>query len=98
MKCITFANRNFKEIVRYPLTILFGMSFPIVLMGLFSIIQNNIPLPLFELDKLTPDITVFVISFISLFSGLLLARDKTTAFLTRPYSSPHEGLGIYNGV
>lgn len=88
MRCMAFAGRNFKEIMRDPLTLIFGAGFPVVLLGLLTIIQSNIPVSLFELDYLTPGIAVFGLSFIALFSGLLLAKDRTTSFLTRLYSSP----------
>ena len=48
MKMLTFANRNMKEIVRDPLTVGFGLGFPLVLILLLSAIQANIPVSLFE--------------------------------------------------
>ena len=97
MKALVFSQRNFKELLRDPLTIAFGVGFPVVLLGLLTIIQNNIPVSLFELDSLTPGIAVFGLSFVALFSGLLLARDRTTSFLTRLYSSPLTAGGFIAG-
>ncbi len=71
MRMLTFANRTFKEIIRDPLTVAFGLGFPLVVLLLLTAIQANVPVALFELDKLTPGICVFGLSFVSLFSAML---------------------------
>ena len=43
MRMLTFAKRNFKEVLRDPLNLGFGLGFPLVLILLLSIIQANIP-------------------------------------------------------
>ena len=58
MKMLTFARRNAKEILRDPLTLFFGLGFPLVLILLLSAIQANVPVALFEIDHLTPGVTV----------------------------------------
>lgn len=88
MKMLTFANRNTKEILRDPLTILFGLGFPVVLILLLSAIQASIPVSLFELPHLTPGITIFGLSFMSLFSATLISKDRTSALLQRLYTTP----------
>ena len=84
----TFAKRNAKEIIRDPLTIFFGLGFPLVLILLLSAIQANIPVPLFEIEHLTPGITVFGLSFMTLFSGSLIAKDRGSSLLQRLYTTP----------
>ena len=88
MRMRTFALRNTKEILRDPLTLFFGLGFPLVLLLLLSVIQANIPVPLFELQHLTPGITVFGLSFLSLFSATLISRDRSSALLQRLYTTP----------
>ncbi|HQO70503.1 MAG TPA: ABC transporter permease [Clostridia bacterium] len=88
MKMTAFALRNSKEILRDKLNIAFGIGFPIVLLLLLSAIQANIPVELFVIDHLTPGISVFGLSFISLFSGMLIAKDRTSSFMLRLYISP----------
>ena len=66
MRMLTFAGRCAKEILRDPLTIGFGLGFPLVLLLLLSAMQANIPVNLFEIDTLTPGITVFGLSFMTL--------------------------------
>ena len=85
---LIFAKRNFKELLRDPITVAFGLGFPIGLLLLLSAIQANIPVPMFELPHLTPGITVFGLAFLSLFSATVIARDRTSAFLQRLYTTP----------
>ena len=88
MRMIMFAKRCTKEILRDPLNLAFGLGFPVVLLLLLSVIQSNVPVSLFELDSLTPGITIFGLSFMTLFSATLLARDRECAFLQRLYTTP----------
>lgn len=88
MRMLTFGKRCAKEILRDPLNLIFGLGFPIVLLILLSAIQNNIPVRLFEIESLTPGITVFGLSFMTLFSATLVARDRESALLQRLYTSP----------
>ena len=88
MRMLTFARRNAKEILRDPLTLFFGLGFPLVLLVLMSVIQANIPVSLFELPHLTPGVTVFGLSFMTLFSATVIAKDRGSAFLSRLYTTP----------
>ena len=88
MKMLTFAGRNTKEIIRDPLTLVFGLGFPLVLILLLSAIQANIPVSLFEIGSLTPGITVFGLSFMSLFSATLISKDRSSSLLQRLYTTP----------
>ena len=88
MKMLTFAGRNAKEILRDPLTMCFGLGFPLVLLLLLSAIQANIPVDLFEIHSLTPGITVFGLSFITLFSSTVIAKDRSSSLLQRLYTTP----------
>lgn len=88
MKTLTFAKRTAKEILRDPLNLAFGLGFPLVLLLLLSIIQANIPVSLFEIGHLTPGITVFGLSFMTLFSAVIIAKDRSSALLQRLYTTP----------
>lgn len=87
-RMLTFAGRNGKEILRDPLNLFFGLGFPVVLLLLLSAIQANVPAPIFEIQDLTPGITVFGLSFMSLFSAVILAKDRGSALLQRLYTTP----------
>ncbi len=88
MRLQAFAGRNTKELLRDPLTLFFGLGFPLVLLLLLTAIQANIPVEMFELSHLTPGITVFGLAFISLFSASMIAKDRSTSFLRRLYTTP----------
>ena len=88
MRMLTFAGRNTKEILRDPLNLAFGLGFPLALILLLSAIQASIPVPMFELRHLTPGITVFGLSFITLFSATVIAKDRDSSLLQRLYTTP----------
>ena len=88
MRMLTFAKRCTKEILRDPLNMIFGLGFPIVILLLLTAIQKNIPVELFKLENLTPGITIFGLSFMTLFSATLIAKDRETAFIQRLYTTP----------
>lgn len=88
MKTLSFARRTGKEILLDPLNLGFGLGFPIVLLLLLSAIQSSVPVSLFEINHLTPGITVFGLSFITLFSATIISRDRSTSLLTRLYTTP----------
>lgn len=91
-----FAQRNTKEILRDPLNIIFGIGFPAVLLLLLAAISKGIEkqtgtpeaAQMFSMELLAPGIAVFGLSFIALFSGTLIAKDRGESFLMRLYSSP----------
>lgn len=88
MKTLSFAVRNFKEIIRDPLNLLFGLGFPLVLILLLSAIQANIPVDLFKIEQLAPGIAVFGLSFMTLFSATIISKDRGSSFLQRLYATP----------
>lgn len=94
-KMLVFAERNGKEIVRDPISVAFGLGFPVVLLLLLSLINRSIPaeagMRLFEIDTLAPGVAVFGLSFLSLFSAMLISKDRCSAFVTRLYISPMRG-------
>ena len=97
MKTAAFALRNTKELVRDRLNLVFGIGFPIVLLLLLSLIQSNVPVELFAIGQLAPGIAVFGLSFISLFSGFLIAKDRTSSFMLRLLTSPLTAHGFLAG-
>ena len=97
MKTLTLGKRCAKEILRDPINLGFGLGFPLVLLMLLSAIQANVPVSLFEIDRLTPGITIFGLSFLTLFSATLVARDRETALLQRLYTAPLSGFHFIAG-
>ena len=97
MKMLTFAKRCCKEILRDPINLGFGLGFPLVLLLLLSALQANIPVSLFEIDTLTPGITIFGLSFMTLFSATLIAKDRESALLQRLSTTPLTGFDFIIG-
>lgn len=92
MRAYVFASRNTKEILRDMLTLFFGLAFPLVILLLLFAIGSAVPeeanMHMFDIEILTPGITVFGLSFVALFSAQLIAKDKTTSFMMRLFTSP----------
>ena len=97
MRMMTFAKRCMKEILRDPINLGFGLGFPLVLLLLLTALQANIPVSMFEIDTLTPGITVFGLSFMTLFSATLVAKDRESSFLQRLYTTPLTGFDFILG-
>ncbi len=97
MRITAFALRNTKEMVRDKLNLAFGLGFPVIVLLLLSLIQRNIPVQMFEISFLTPGIAVFGLSFISLFSGMLIAKDRASSFMLRLFTSPLSGADFIFG-
>lgn len=91
MRFLPFANRNGKEILRDPLSLLFGIGFPVTLMILMTMLQKSMvgmPQDVFGIDAFAPGMIIFGLSFLSLFLGMLIANDRESSFLQRLFSSP----------
>lgn len=88
MRMLTFAKRNFKEILRDPLNLSFLFGFPVVLLLLLSAIQANIPVSLFEIQQLSPGVAVFGLAFLTLFSATVIAKDRQSSLMHRLYTTP----------
>ncbi|MBR5478906.1 MAG: ABC transporter permease [Clostridia bacterium] len=97
MRMLIFAKRNTKEILRDPLNLGFGLGFPLVLILLLSAIQANVPVNLFEIQHLTPGITVFGLSFMTLFSATIIAKDRGSSLTQRLYTTPMTPLDFIVG-
>ena len=97
MRTLTLTRRCAREILRDPINLAFGLGFPLVLLYLLTAMQANIPVNLFEIDNLTPGITIFGLSFVTLFSATLIAKDRESAFLQRLYTTPLTGLDFILG-
>ena len=97
MKAMIFAKRNAREMLRDPLNLAFGLGFPIVLILLLSAIQANIPVSLFEISALAPGVTVFGLTFMTLFSALLISKDRGSSLLQRLYTTPMSPLDFILG-
>ena len=82
--------RNFKEMIRDPLSYVFCLGFPIIMIILFQVINRftNGNTPIFNNASLIPGIMVFSFTFVMLTMTLLVSKDKQTALIKRLYISP----------
>ena len=97
MKTLAFSKRNDLEILRDPLNLFFGVGFPLVLLILMTAIRKNIPVQMFEIEQLAPGIVIFGLSFMTLFSATLIAKDRGSSFLQRLYTTPLTAGGFILG-
>ena len=86
MRMLNFAKRNFKELIRDPLSLIFEIALPLFLLFIFQ--QFDIPSDSYKIENFTPGIVVFGFSFITLFTATLVAKDRTSSFLIRLGTSP----------
>lgn len=92
MRSIEFSKRTIKEILRDPLSYIFCIGFPVVMLVIMTVVDRSIPkeaqLNIFKIDYLAPGMAAFGLTFVMLFSCLQLSKDRSTAFLIRLYASP----------
>lgn len=92
MRMRAFMNRTMKEVVLDPLSVFFGIGFPVVLLLLLTAINSGIPAghgpDAFEIDQLAPAISVFGLSFLNLFAALLVSKDRGSSLLQRLFTTP----------
>ncbi len=86
MRMLNFAKRNFKELIRDPLSLVFEIVLPIFLLFIFQ--QIKIPNETYKLENFTPSIILFGFSFIALFTSTLVAKDRGSSLLIRLGTSP----------
>lgn len=97
MRTRVFAWRCLREILRDPLTLFFGVAFPLILLLLLSAIQANIPVSMFEIDKLAPGICVFGQSFLALFTAQMISKDRSSSLMQRLMASPMNSMEFLMG-
>lgn len=91
-KISAFSARNFKEIIRDPLSYIFCLGFPLVMLCVMTLVNDSIPpetgMTIFRIDNLAGGIAVFGLTFVMLFTCLSVAKDRSGAFLVRLYATP----------
>lgn len=91
-RILAFAKRNFKELLRDPLSYIFCLGFPIIMLIVMTLVNESIPaeagMTIFRIDNLAGGIAVFGQTFTMLFTALTISKDRSGAFLVRMYASP----------
>lgn len=92
MRSTVFGKRTLTEILRDPLSYIFCLGFPLIMLVLMSVINQSIPseanMDVFQIQNLTPGIALFGLCFVMLFTCLQVSKDRSTSFLIRLYASP----------
>ena len=88
MRFLPLGGRNFKEVVRDPISVLLGLAMPLFFLVLFTLLGKRVPVPMFQIANFAPGMIIFGFFFLTMFSALLLAQDKTSSFLMRLFASP----------
>lgn len=100
-KTLAFCSRTVKEIIRDPLSYIFCLGFPIVMLLLMTVVNESIPeeaaMTVFEIDNLGPAIAYFGLTFVLLFTSIQVSKDRSTALITRVYVSPMKSSQIIAG-
>jgi ABC-2 type transport system permease protein len=85
---MSLANRNMKEVYRDPLSVGLGAGMPALLLVLFASLGRKAPIEIFTPGSLVPAVAVFSFGFLTMFSSMLLSKDRQSAFLTRLLVTP----------
>lgn len=103
-RSLVFAQRNLKEIIRDPLSLIFIFIFPIALLVLFFCFvfgKNEVAIlkqmPMFAPNKIVPAIVYFGFTFLTLFVGMLVSKDRASSFTSRLKSSPLKAYEFFLG-
>ncbi len=99
-KTITFAKRNFLEMSRDPLSYIFCVAFPLVMLVIMTLVNESVPkesVTIFRIDNLAGGVVVFGQTFVMLFTALNVATDRGGSFLTRLFASPMKSSNFTNG-
>ena len=89
-KLFALVKRNLIEMLREPLTLIFCVAFPVVMLVFMQIIFSNfeyIP-DNFRIENYAMGICVFGYTFTSMFVAMSIASDKNSSFIKRIVISP----------
>lgn len=86
----SLTKRNFKEILREPLSIVFCLIFPVFMLVLMSLIFTNMTVipPNFSIENYACGICIFGYTFIGMFVALQISADKNASFIKRINIAP----------
>ncbi len=87
-----FSTRNVKELMRDPLSYIFCLGFPLIMLLIMTLVDQSIPpeskMTVFHINNLCGGIAMFGQTFIMLFTALTVSKDRSSSFLVRMYATP----------
>lgn len=90
--------RNIKETLREPMSLVFCVIFPLVMLVMMELILGGVEdhgATVFKIDNFAPGIAVFGYTFTMLFIAIGIASDHNSAFMTRISVSPLKPIEYY---
>ncbi len=100
-RLLAFTERNRKEILRDPLSYIFCLGFPLVMLIIMTLVDQSIPkeagMTVFHIENLSGGILVFAQTFIMLFTAITVAKDRSGSFLVRMYATPMTSRDLIGG-
>lgn len=96
-KSLILAKRNILEMLRDPLSFIFCLGFPLIMLIVMQIIFQNMKYvpDNFEIKNYANGICVFGYTFTSLFVAMQISSDKNTSFIKRINISPINNFSYY---
>lgn len=96
-KLFALTKRNLLESIREPLTLVFCIAFPVVMLVFMQIIFNSVAFsPInFEIKNYAIGICIFGYAFTGMFTAMNIAGDKNTSFIKRINVSPTNKIVYY---
>lgn len=89
MKTWIFAKRNLKELLSDPVSLIFMIGLPAFLLIFMVLLNKNLQFnAAFNPENFVPSAIIFSFSFLTMFSAMLLAKDRGSNFLSRMFVSP----------
>lgn len=100
-KIQAFAVRCAKEILRDPLSYIFCIGFPLVMLVIMTLVDRSIPkaagMTIFRIPSLCGGVMIFGLTFVMLFTAMTVAKDRSGAFLMRMYATPMRAMDFTVG-
>ena len=91
-RILAYSDRNRKELLRDPLSYVFCLAFPLVMLVVMTLVDTSIPresgMTVFHIQNLCAGIAVFGQLFVMLFTTLTVSKDRAGSFLVRLYATP----------
>ena len=96
-KLLSLTSRNLKETLRDPLSLIFCLAFPVVMLVLMQLIFSNMQYvpDNFKIQNYASGICVFGFTFVSMFVSLQIASDKNSSFIKRLNVAPITKFSYY---
>lgn len=89
MKTWIYSKRNLKELMSDPLSLVFTIGLPAFLLIFITSLNRSLSVnDAFNPENFVPATIIFSYAFLTMFTGMLISRDRSSSFLARMFVSP----------